>query len=430
MTPVRRHPVRSVAAVAAALTITLSATGRAADAPVVDASTMRGKVMCGYQGWFNTPNDGSGRGVVHWGKAPLGEGDWTVDLLPDVSELDADELFDTQTLDADGKPVKIFSSYNPKTVARHFKWMQQYGIDGVFLQRFVSGLSRPAVMTHYNRIVENVRTGAKSYGRAWGMMYDLSGLKPGGADVVIEDWKHLVSVDKITGDSTYIHENGKPIVVLWGIGFGNEKRPDLFEDGLKLIQFLKSDPVYGNNTVMIGVPHQWRAIVGKNDERAKAFQAVIEAADIIQPWNVGSYKTPEEVQQVAKNKWAPDIAWCEQHHVQYMPVVFPGFTWFNLRKGQAPSDQIPRAGGRFLWQQYVEAKKLGSPWIYQAMFDEVDEGTAIMKVRPAPTPGKSVFVDLHGLPSDFYLRLVGEGGRLMRGEISVDQEPPLLEAKK
>jgi len=64
------------------------------------------------------------------------------------------------------------------------------------------------------------------------------------------------------------------------------------------------------------------------------------------------------------------------------------------------------------------------------MFDEVDEGTAIMKVRPAPTPGKSVFVDLHGLPSDFYLRLVGEGGRLMRGEISVDQEPPLLEAKK
>lgn len=262
------------------------------------------------------------------------------------------------------------------------------------------------------------------------MMYDLSGLRPGNAQVVIDDWKRLVGEDKITKDASYIHENGKPIVVLWGIGFGIGKRPDLFEDGLKLIQFLKNDPVYGGNTVMIGVPHQWRAMVGKNDERAKAFQTVIEAADMIQPWNVGSYKTPDEVQQVAKNKWAPDIAWCEAHHLQYMPVVFPGFTWYNLRKGQTPADQIPRAGGRLLWQQYVEAKKLGCPWIYQAMFDEVDEGTAIMKVRPAPAPGKSVFTDLHRLPSDFYLRLVGDGGRLIRGEIPADQLPEQIKAEQ
>lgn len=33
---------------------------------VVDASTLTGKVMCGYQGWFNCESDGAERGWVHW----------------------------------------------------------------------------------------------------------------------------------------------------------------------------------------------------------------------------------------------------------------------------------------------------------------------------------------------------------------------------
>ena len=61
--------------------------------------------------------------------------------------------------------------------------------------------------------------------------------------------------------------------------------------------------------------------------------------------------------------------------------------------------------------------------VYEAMFDEVDEGTAIFKcTSDVPAPGKSVFVTMHGLPSDFYLKLVGEATRLIRGEITPDQE--------
>lgn len=207
----------------------IAAAQHTAGPAVVDASTMTGKVMCGYQGWFNAPHDGSGRGWVHWGKGPLAEGDFTVDLLPDMRELGPDERFNTGLKHIDGSPVQVYSAYNTKTVLRHFKWMQQYGIDGVFLQRFVSGIGRPSIMKDYDRVTANVRAGAKKYGRAWGMMYDLSGLHQGGAQKVMDDWKRLEGIDHITQDKQYIHQNGKPVVVLWGIGFGGSgKRPNLF----------------------------------------------------------------------------------------------------------------------------------------------------------------------------------------------------------
>ncbi|HZW69501.1 MAG TPA: hypothetical protein VFF57_01450 [Hanamia sp.] len=55
-------------------------------------------------------------------------------------------------------------------------------------------------------------------------MYDLSGLKASGEDCssIISDWKYLVDSIKVTnqqGPKTYLHENGKPVVCIWGIGF-------------------------------------------------------------------------------------------------------------------------------------------------------------------------------------------------------------------
>jgi hypothetical protein len=49
------------------------------------------------------------------------------------------------------------------------------------------------------------------------------------------------------------------------------------------------------------------------------------------------------------------------------------------------------------------------------MFDEVDEGTAIFKLSNSP-PAQGQFVDMKGCPSDWYLRLVGEGTRVLHGE--------------
>ena len=48
------------------------------------------------------------------------------------------------------------------------------------------------------------------------------------------------------------------------------------------------------------------------------------------------------------------------------------------------------------------------------MFDEVDEGMAWFKVSNQPPVG--MFATYEGYPSDHYLNIAGEIGKMMRGE--------------
>ncbi len=66
---------------------------------------------------------------------------------------------------------------------------------------------------------------------------------------------------------------------------------------------------------------------------------------------------------------------------------------------------IPREQGRFLWLQALEAVRAGSSAIYVAMFDEVDEATAIFKGSNNPPVGESNFITYEGLQPDHYLWL-------------------------
>ena len=72
----------------------------------------------------------------------------------------------------------------------------------------------------------------------------------------------------------------------------------------------------------------------------------------------------------------------------------------------------------------VTAADLQIDIAYVAMFDEVDEGTAIFKVtNDPPTQGRFAIFD--GLPSDFYLRLTGEGSKIIRGERKAEATIPI-----
>jgi hypothetical protein len=82
-----------------------------------------------------------------------------------------------------------------------------------------------------------------------------------------------------------------------------------------------------------------------------------------------------------------------------------------------PVGSIPRQGGRFYWQLLSAAMNAGAKMLYVAMFDEVNEGTAIFKASDTPPVGKNVqFIDMDHKPSDTYLWLTGEAARMLRGE--------------
>jgi hypothetical protein len=347
-----------------------------------------------------------------------------------MTEYEEDEKFPTAFVHADGSRACVFSPYKEKTVMRHFSWMQDYGIDGVFLQRFAVGTyPGSSVRDHRDQVMLHCQKSANHYKRTWAMMYDLSGLKHNQIQRVIDDWIYLVdtfNISKDPNDRSYLYHNGKPVVAIWGIGFNDNRRYTLEECG-QLIEFIKNDPVYGGNTVMIGIPSYWRT--GRTDSVADPYRFEIYAkADILSPWAVGRFSSthPHTLEDYVSQVWTPDMHWCREHHKDYLPVVFPGFSWHNMHRGSARLDQIPRRKGRFLWDQIYKAiSRAGVNMIYQAMFDEVDEGTAIFKCTNNPPAGDSPFLTYEGLPSDHYLWLVGQATKMLRKEIPLSAAPPV-----
>src|SRR5690349_17692999 len=99
--------------------------------PTSHFPTYEGRVMAGYQGWFRAEGDGSGQGWTHYSeRGTLTAATWHPDFWPDVSEYE--KTYPTALTNADGSVARLFSSVDQSTTDLHFKWMQQYGIDGVF----------------------------------------------------------------------------------------------------------------------------------------------------------------------------------------------------------------------------------------------------------------------------------------------------------
>lgn len=392
--------------------------------PDVDTSTMHKKMMCGYQGWFNAEGDGANRGWNHYhpeNGGPFKPGSCSIDFWPDVSELDEYEKYDTPFRHADGSVAQVFSSYNRKTVLRHFKWMQEYGIDGAFVQRFGTILRGLKETVHHTTVLSHCREGANRYGRAYAVMYDLSGLRSREIDLIIEDWKILIDLMHITKDKAYLHHKGKPVISLWGVGFNDNRKYD-FNDYQRLMNFFQNDPKYGGCAVIVGVPTFWRTFEW-DSLKDPALHEIIKQGEIVKPWPVGRFDSLEGVFNTAKNVWARDVKWCKKYNKDLLLVVWPGFSWHNMYPDDK-IDMVPRQKGKFFWKQYYEAIKLGVDMLYIGMFDEMDEGTAIFKCTDNPPIGKSKFLTYEGLPTDYYLWLAGMGGKMLRGEIPLTNELP------
>lgn len=399
----------------------------------------KGLVMAGYQGWFRAEGDGSDSGWGHYGRQGKFDTEHnTIDFWPDVAEYE--KTYKTAFKYPDGKNAEVFSSVDKSTTDLHFKWMKQYGVDGVFMQRFF-GVARRHKDSNkpQDQILRNALNAAKENQRAIAVMYDLSGLKADGEDCssVIEDWKMLVDKLKVTSQGegqTYLHHNGKPLVAIWGVGFPD--RPyNTRKIGInRLIDFLKNDPEYGGCAVMLGVPTYFREL-NKDCLPDPYLHEVIESVDIVLPWMVQRF-TPlvHKVGDHLRDHIIADIKWAKERDIDYVPVITPGFSWRNLSLNEPDLAKytaygaIPRLGGRFYWGQMATAITAGADMVYVAMFDEVDEGTAIFKVSDyPPNSDKAHFVGNDGVPSDHYLWLTGLGAKMLRKEIPLSLEMPKRE---
>ena len=376
----------------------------------------KGLIMAGYQGWFRAPADG----VMYPDETKV-----RIDMWPDMSEYE--KKYPTGLKNADGSTAYFFSSTDKSTIDLHFKWMKEYGLDGVFMQRFFGNTRTEESRKNSTVILANAMNAASVNNRAIAVMYDLSGLRSAGEDCssIIEDWKFLVDQIKVTnqtGAKTYLHHNGKPVVTIWGIGFPD--RPyNIRNIGLdRLIDFLKNDPQYGGCSVMLGVPTYWRDL-NTDCVNDPYLHELIRMADIILPWMVGRF-TPlsQEKMDIHRNLIINDVKWCRDAGIDYAPCIYPGFSWYNLKRIEAPDRNnplgaIPRQGGSFYWQQMTTAILSGAEMIYVAMFDEVNEGTAIFKCTDnPPVSDVAKFVGMDGRPSDWYLWLTGEAAKMLRKE--------------
>ena len=377
--------------------------------------SIRNLVMAGYQGWFNTPKDGAGLGWKHFEKEKeFKPGKCTIDLWPDVSEYE--KTYETAFKLPDETPAKVFSSYDASTTDLHFKWMKQYGIDGVFMQRFVVSIRNQKGKDNYNKILNNAVLSAEKYDRAICLMYDLSGMEAGEEDILIRDWKELCEKYKLVSrnNNHYVYHHGKPLVAVWGIGF-NDRRKYGYEQVKKIIDFLKSEGC----SILVGVPTHWRTLTIDAVSDTRLLE-LVKQADIVHPWLVGRFDN--NTYEPYRKSIEEDIKWCKANGKDYMPVLFPGFSWHNMKK-DAPQNMIPRLGGRFFWQQVKGAVDAGAESLYLAMFDEIDEGTAFFKCTNTPPVGESSFITYEGEAPDHYLWLAGEAAKYLRGELRSSRMP-------
>ena len=355
--------------------------------------------MAGYQGWFSGPGSYMNDKKAH------------VEMLPDVTEYI--KTYDAPINLPDGSPVQVFSAADYSTVDVHFRWMKEYGLDGVFMQRFLGQIYDPASYSHSQTVFDNAISCAERYDRAICMMYDLSGGKEGNmVQPILDDIDDLNARYNLFDHSvhpSYLWHNGKPLIVVWGVGFPD--RADYYMEEIQpLIDGIKSR----GYSLMLGVPTYWREF-GQDTRKDPRLHDFIKQADIVMPWFVGRFGNDdfEEFSKVVPE----DLKWCAENNVDYAPNCWPGFGWNWMLKEGDEDDSVSREGGKFYQQQIDSYLKAGVKSIYFAMFDEINEGTAIFKVTrdvPDPKPGFTFTPLEDGVPSDTWLTIAGNACKALK----------------
>jgi hypothetical protein len=413
----RRRAVLGTAAVAAAgygafwlQRATAAPEPKAAEAPTTSQpGDVVGKLSVGYQGWFACKGDEAPiNGWWHWSRdmsRPPSPSNTGIKSWPDMRDYTRGYATEYPNLNGGGDAT-LFSSWDQQTVDTHFRWMREYNIDTAALQRFnpfsPEGPTRDAM-------AQQVRQAAETNGRKFYIMYDVTGWTSMQSQIK-EDWTSKMRAH--TSSSAYARQNGKPVVCIWGFGFNDDGRA--FEPGqcLDVVEWFKDEGCY----VIGGVPTHWRT--GSNDSRP-GFAGVYRSFDMISPWMVGRIGTMADSDHFYENVNLPDQAECKAQGIDYQPCVLPG----DLQERQ-------RVHGDFMWRQFYNMVRAGANGIYISMFDEYNEGNQIAKTAEnasqVPSGSGILALDEDGTScsSDYYLRLTGDGGRMLKKRIPLTAARP------
>jgi hypothetical protein len=353
-------------------------------------------------------------------------GNFQFDLYPDLRDFSPDELCPVPGLTIAGRQAYLYSAWAPQSVVlTHFRWMQQYGIDGALLQRFVVDMN--SIRKAGDAVVKNVRAGAESSGRAFAIEYDVSGAN---AATVLRDlqndWVYLSHDLNLPNSKSYLHQNGRPVVFIWGLAFHDQKHVYDPALGRQIVDWFKRT---ANVTVIGGLSTSWRSLSGVNSADPK-WKDVYAMLDGIEPWATGTLQDRAAVEKWGHEKLAPEISDTESRGQIYLPVISPGFSWHNLQNGHSPLNRTPRNNGQLYWNEARQVQAAGATCLKVAMFDEVNEGTAIYKVAAnradAPDQGEWLTLDAEGkhLPSDYYLRLTYEISKAFHAHTPIPEAIP------
>ncbi len=381
----------------------------------VTGQDLKHSVIAGYQGWFSTSCDSEHPFWRHWGGASPTPGNVTFELFPDMREFAAGDVCATGLANlGNGSPDTLYAAGRAGVINKHFEWMQQYGIDGVAVQRFLSEtFKNGAVMTPdrawRDQTLQRVRTAAEANGRVFYVMMDISGSN---AATLVADFQNDVThIEGLSGNpmgsANYLKQDGKPVISIWGCGFSD--RPCSVSQAQTLIAWLKGRGYY----VYGGIPGDWRS------GSYSAWDSTFLMYDMVAPWTVGGYRPDVEIDGYFTNA-AAEKSYAEANGIAYQNIMWPGFSWINWNGGL--TNWFPRNAGAFLWRQAYRMKENGATSAYIAMFDEFDEGTAIAKAAEnssmIPTNQYFLTLDADGytICSDYYLRLSGAATAMIKGQ--------------
>jgi autotransporter-associated beta strand protein len=346
--------------------------------------------MTGYQGWFGTPNDiADTGGWKHWARnGAMVPENFAIDAWPDLTEHDPASLARAgNVVTASGAPAYLFSSRNYPAVQKHFRWMRKHNVDGAWLQRF-----HPQAGGETEWPLYNVSKAAAEEGLAWGVEYDVSGMADATVAAKLQsDWEWLTTQFDILNDPRYIHEDGKPVVFIWGLAVPDRKFTPASANAV--VDYFKAQGVY----VLGGLPTNWSTLNA-------SWQTHMEKYDGVLVW---------------MNQNTSHAATFRNRGQDFHAHVWPGFSWAHLKKLPATplTQYTDRTGGQFLWtkgQTWINAGATDS--LFLGMWDECDESTQIIPMtedHPLPHTEWGRFINNQNKPSDWWMMLSDELKRMM-----------------